>query len=157
MSLRASSSASTSETSSSLTPVGSDTQNVVYWGQNRASAVKNNDLSTYCKSDSDIDIIVFAFLNQYGNGQTIPSGSIGQSCSISASGEPRQCDTLAAAIQQCQSNRIKVILSLGGAVGNYSLSSQQEAEIIGQNLWEAYGNTDGSNIPRPFGSTFVNG
>jgi chitinase len=150
-------SVSPSKASSSLTLVGSDTQNVVYWGQNGASSVENNDLTTYCKSNSDIDIIVLAFLNQYGNGQTIPSGSIGQSCSISTSGEPRECDALAAAIQQCQSNGIKVILSLGGAVGTYSLSSQQEAEIIGQNLWEAYGNTDGSDIPRPFGSTFVNG
>jgi hypothetical protein len=73
------------------------------------------------------------------------------------SGEPRQCDALAAAIQQCQSNGIKVILSLSGVVGTYSLSSQQEAQIIGQNLWEAYGNTDGSDIPGPFGSTFVDG
>ncbi|KAJ6030663.1 uncharacterized protein N7446_000275, partial [Penicillium canescens] len=59
---------------------------------NGASAVKNNDLATYYKSESDIDIIVLAFLNY----------------------EPRQYDTLAAAIQQCQLNRIKVILSLGG-------------------------------------------
>lgn len=62
-------------------------------------------------------------------------------------------DDVAAAIQQCQSNGVKVILSLGGAVGTYSLSSQQEAEIIGQNLWAAYGNTHGGDIPRPFGTS----
>lgn len=141
----------------SLTPVESGTQNVVYWGQSFAGAVENNDLATYCNSNSGIDIIILAFLYQYGNGQTIPSGSIGQSCSIAKSGEPQQCDSLAAAIQQCQSNGIKVILSLGGAAGDHSLSSRQEAETIGQNLWEAYGNTGRSGIPRPFGSTFVNG
>jgi Chitinase len=48
-------------------------------------------------------------------------------------------------------------LSLGGAAGDHSLSSRQEAETIGQNLWEAYSNTGRSDIPRPFGSTFVNG
>ena len=47
----------------------------------------------------------------------------------------------------------------GGAVGAYSLSSQQEAETIGQALWDAYGNGNAKNpdTPRPFGSTFVNG
>jgi chitinase len=150
-------SVSTSQVSPLSTPVESGTQNVVYWGQKGVGTVENNDLATYCNSNSGIDIIVLAFLHQYGNGQTVPSGSIGQSCSISTSGEAQQCDALGAAIQQCQSDGISVILSLGGAVGAYSLTSRQEAETIGQNLWEAYGNTDRSDIPRPFGSTFVNG
>jgi chitinase len=52
---------------------------------------------------------------------------------------------------------VKVILSLGGAIGAYSLSSREEAQTIGQGLWEAYGNTNQSGVLRPFGSTFVNG
>jgi chitinase len=52
---------------------------------------------------------------------------------------------------------VKVILSLGGAVGAYSLGSQEEAETIGQNLWDAYGNTSGGTVPRPFNDAFVNG
>jgi chitinase len=136
--------------------VSSDTQNVVYWGQNGGNAVENNDLSTYCSSGSGIDIIVLAFLYEYGNGVSTPSGTIGQSCQISTSGEGQQCDELASAISTCQKNGVKVILSWGGAVGAYALSPQQEAETIGQNLWDAYGNTKGS-VPRPFGSTFVNG
>lgn len=135
----------------------SGAQNVVYWGQNGGGTVENNDLSTYCTSTAGIDIIVLAFLYQYGNGNEIASGIIGQSCSISTSGEPSQCDDLAAAISKCQANGVKVILSLGGAVGAYSLSSQEEAETIGQNLWHAYGKTGNSSVPRPFGSTFVNG
>lgn len=132
-------------------------QNVVYWGQNGGGTIENNDLSAYCSSSAGIDIIVLAFLYEYGNGNTIASGIIGQSCSISTSGEPSQCDDLAAAIKTCQSNGIKVILSLGGAVGAYSLSSQDEAETIGQNLWDAYGNSGNGSIPRPFGENFVNG
>lgn len=93
----------------------------------------------------------------YGNGITIPSGTIGQSCSISASGEPSQCDDLADAIKACQSNGVKIILSPGGAIGMYSLSSQGEAETIGQNLWDASGRTQNSCVPRLFGTTFVNG
>ncbi|KAJ5240330.1 chitinase 2 [Penicillium citrinum] len=135
---------------------GSLYRNVVYWGQNGGNAVENNDLSAYCTSAAGIDIIVLAFLYEYGNGITIPGGSIGQSCSISTSGEGAQCEELAAAIKKCQSNGVKIFISLGGSMGAYSLSSQQEAEIIGQNLWNAYGNTVG-NVSRPFGAAFVNG
>lgn len=99
---------------------------------------------------------VLAFLYQYGNGVTIPSGVIGQSCSIDTSGNPSNCGDLATAIATCKSNGVKVVLSLGGAVGAYSLSSQQEAETIGQNLWDAYGAGNGT-VPRPFGATTVDG
>ncbi|KAL7920234.1 glycoside hydrolase family 18 protein [Trichoderma austrokoningii] len=131
-------------------------QNVVYWGQNGGGTIENNDLSTYCTAEAGIDIVVLAFLYQYGNGVTIPSGVIGQSCSIDTSGNPSNCGDLATAIATCKSNGVKVVLSLGGAVGAYSLSSQQEAETIGQNLWDAYGAGNGT-VPRPFGSTTVDG
>ncbi|EED11606.1 endochitinase precursor, putative [Talaromyces stipitatus ATCC 10500] len=130
---------------------------VVYWGQNAAAASENNDLSNYCTAGSGINIVVLSFLYEYGNGITIPSGVIGNDCSISTSGEGTNCDALAKQIATCQSNGVKVILSLGGAVGAYSLTSQAEAETIGQNLWDAYGKTSGGSVPRPFGATFVNG
>ncbi|CAL5871604.1 uncharacterized protein PFLUO_LOCUS5857 [Penicillium psychrofluorescens] len=87
----------------------------------------------------------------------IPSGTIGQSCYISLTGQPSQCEQLASAIDTCKANGVKVILSLGGAFGAYSLLSQEESESIGQNLWEAYGHTNINSVPRPFGDTFVNG
>ncbi|EED22748.1 chitinase 3 precursor, putative [Talaromyces stipitatus ATCC 10500] len=130
---------------------------VVYWGQNAAAASENNDLSTYCTADSGINIVVLAFLYEYGNNIVIPSGVIGKDCSISTSGEGINCDALASQIATCQSNNVKVILSLGGAVGAYSLTSQSEAEKIGQNLWDAYGKSAGGSIPRPFGSISVDG
>lgn len=129
-------------------------QNVAYWGQDGHV----HDLSNYCNPSSGIDIIVLAFLYEFGNGMTIASGTIGTQCYISPSGVPQNCEALASAIENCKSAGIKVILSLGGASGAYSLTSQAEAETVGQNLWEAYGNTAGnSNVPRPFGNTFVNG
>ena len=51
-------------------------QNVVYWGQNGGGTIENNDLAAYCTSSSGIDIIVLAFLYEYGNGNNIPSGTI---------------------------------------------------------------------------------
>jgi chitinase len=135
----------------------SGAQNAVYWGQNGGTATENNDLSTYCKPDSGIDIVILAFLSEWGNGNSVASGTIGQSCSISSSGDAQGCDDLASAIDTCKSNGVKVILSLGGASGAYSLQSQEQAETIGQNLWDAYGKAGSGSVPRPFGSTFVNG
>lgn len=132
-------------------------QNVVYWGQNGGGTVENNDLSTYCTSTSGIDIIVLAFLYEFGNGDNIPSGTIGQSCFISTSGEGQDCTNIQDSIPICQAAGIKVILSLGGASGSYSLQSDAEAETIGQYLWDAYANSGNTTVQRPFGNSFVNG
>jgi chitinase len=131
--------------------------NVVYWGQNGGGTVENNNLAAYCISNSGIDVIVLAFLYEYGNGNTIPSGTIGQSCFISTSGEGQNCDNVASSIATCQAAGIKIILSLGGASGSYSLQSQAEAEAIGQYVWDSYGNSGNTNVQRPFGNNFVNG
>lgn len=132
-------------------------QVVVYWGQNGGGTLENTDLSAYCSADAGVDIVVLAFLYNFGNGADIANGIIGQSCYIAPSGEGQQCDDLASQIKTCQSNGVKVILSLGGAVGSYELTSQAEAETVGQNLWDAYGNSGSTSVPRPFGDTFVNG
>ncbi|KAI1111230.1 glycoside hydrolase family 18 protein [Nemania sp. NC0429] len=134
-------------------------ETVVYWGQNGGSTIKNNNLSAYCTSDAGVDIIVLAFLHSFGNRHDVPSGSIGQSCSITNAGEGRNCGALAAAITTCQANGVKIILSLGGAVGSYALSSKDEAMTIGNNLWKLYGKPgSASNLrQRPFGKAFVNG
>ncbi|KAI3328985.1 carbohydrate-binding module family 1 protein [Xylariaceae sp. AK1471] len=132
-------------------------QNVVYWGQNGGGTIENNDLSAYCTADAGIDIIVLAFLYQFGGGNTIPSGTVGQSCFISNTGQGQNCEALASAITKCQANGVTIILSLGGASGAYSLSSSSEAKAIGSYLWEAYGNSGSTSAQRPFGSAFVNG
>ncbi|OAQ58738.1 chitinase 3 precursor [Pochonia chlamydosporia 170] len=132
-------------------------QNVVYWGQNGGGTIENNDLASYCKSNSGIDVLVLAFLYQFGSGGNIPSGTIGQSCYVSTAGQGQNCEALTAAIHTCQSAGVKIILSLGGATSSYSLQSQAQAEQIGQYLWDSYGNSGNTTVQRPFGSNFVNG
>ncbi|KAK8912472.1 hypothetical protein H634G_06311 [Metarhizium anisopliae BRIP 53293] len=132
-------------------------QNVVYWGQNGGGTIENNDLAAYCQPNSGIDVLVLAFLYQFGNGGNIPSGTIGQSCYISTSGQGQNCEALTAAIHTCQSAGVKIILSLGGATSSYSLQTQAQAEQIGQYLWDSYGNSGNKTVQRPFGSNFVNG
>lgn len=133
-------------------------KNVVYWGQNGGGTIENNDLSYYCQSNSGIDVIVLSFLYQFGrDGQTIPSGTIGQSCFISNAGEGQNCDALNTAIAKCQSAGVKMILSLGGATSSYALSSQSQAEQIGQYLWDSYGNSGNTTVQRPLGKNIVDG
>ncbi|RAO72610.1 uncharacterized protein BHQ10_008622 [Talaromyces amestolkiae] len=129
-------------------------ETVVYWGQN---SNENADLSAYCSSTAGIDVIILAFLYEFGNGIDIPSGVIGEECYISTTGEAQLCDDVASAIATCQAAGVKVLLSLGGATSSYSLQSQAEAESIGQYLWESYGNSGNTTVPRPFGNVFVNG
>ena len=90
-------------------------------------------------------------------GMDVPSGIIGQSCFITHEGEGQNCEALASAISTCQSNGIEIILSLGGAVGSYSLTSEEEAAAIGTNAWKMYGNSGATDVQRPFGDVFVNG
>ncbi|EED15914.1 chitinase 3 precursor, putative [Talaromyces stipitatus ATCC 10500] len=133
-------------------------QNVVYWGQNGGGIIENPDLAAYCTGSEGIDIIVLAFLYQFGNGVTVPGGSFGQTCSVLAtSGTSQSCDAVASAITTCQNKGINVFLSLGGGAGGYSLTSVSEAESIGQYLWDAYGNPSSTSVSRPFGNAVVNG
>ncbi|KAK2739187.1 Chitinase 2 [Myotisia sp. PD_48] len=131
-------------------PVG---QNVVYWGQGSGKG----DLSLYCTEAAGVDVVVLAFLYQWGRGVKRPSGVIGPLCYISPQGQPQNCEPLAAQIAKCQQAGVKVILSLGGATSSYTLESRAEAEEIGQYLWDSYGNSGNNNVPHPFGKAFVNG
>jgi chitinase len=133
--------------------------NVVYWGQNGGTTLENPDLASYCTKQSGIDVLVLAFLSDFGEGQMIPSGSFGQSCTVaptgSASGEG--CEAIGQAITKCQKMGVKIMVSLGGYIGQYGLASQSEAETIGSNLWSAYGGGGNGTVPRPFGNAVVDG
>lgn len=133
-------------------------QTVLYWGQNSPSVTENGDLSTYCNKDSGVDIVILSFLSKFGKGTVIPGGAFDRSCGVEAgTGNPKGCEYLAKQIKTCQSAGVKVLLSLGGGVNTYSLSSKDEAEKIAQNVWDAYGPPGSSKIPRPFGDVALDG
>lgn len=143
--------------------------NAIYWGQNgkTKTALQNEDLTTYCKPNSGIDIIILAFLFAFGKGSdyTLPGGEIGWHCVIGKDGNPdstENCKAVMAGIEACQANNIKVLLSIGGAgtdTSKYSLANEDEGKKIGQQLWDAYGggNPKDKNVPRPFGKLAVDG
>ena len=136
-------------------------QVTVYWGQNAANgAVEHSKLASYCNTASGIDNLVLAFLSTFGNGKNYPQGGFDRTCQVGRYGGTEGCAALGSAITTCQSRGVKVFVSLGGALGDYGLKSRVEAKKIGQNLWDAYGNSQFSSnasTPRPFGTTLVDG
>ncbi|KAM0258298.1 hypothetical protein ACHAQJ_003940 [Trichoderma viride] len=129
-------------------------QNAVYWG---ATNNESGNLADYCTSTAGIDILILSFLDVYGATGNFPSGNFGNDCFIGTTGVPQQCSDLASQISTCQAAGVKIIVSLGGAAGSYSLTSQSQAVTIGQYLWDAYGNSGSTSVQRPFGNVFVNG
>lgn len=125
-------------------------QQVVYWGQNN----QENDLADYCTSTEGVDVLVLAFVYEYGNGQ-IPYGNFGEYCVTS-----QECTDLENSIATCKAAGKKIFVSLGGAVGSYSLASTEDAQGIAQDLWDSYANpslSSNSSAIRPFGQQIIDG
>lgn len=117
----------------------------VYWGQNGGEG----SLADACNSGNYV-YVMLSFLTTFGNGQT-PVLNLAGHCDPSSGG----CTGLTSDIQTCQSQGIKVLLSLGGASGNYGLSSTDDANSVAQYLWDNYlGGNTGSG---PLGSAVLDG
>ena len=58
-------------------------------------------------------------------------------------------------IQTCQNAGKIVLLSLGGAVGEYGFSGASQAQTFARTLWNLFG--EGTSDTRPFGSSVVDG
>ncbi|KAL3686098.1 hypothetical protein R1sor_004120 [Riccia sorocarpa] len=116
-----------------------------YWGQNG----NEGSLADVCSSRS-YDILMISFLNVFGNGQT-PALNLAGHCDPSSGG----CQGLASDVQSCQTSGKKVILSLGGAVGSYGLSSTQDAQDVAQYLWDNF--FGGSSASSPLGAVQLDG
>lgn len=117
------------------------------------------NLSHFCAASQGIDIIPLAFLSQFGAPYS-PGGGFGD-CNItvpqSAQISPA-CQQVARDIEYCQSQKKLIVLSLGGAAGNYGLSNQSDAETLAADLWAMYGPVvKGYTGPRPLGNVVLDG
>lgn len=120
----------------------------LYWGQN--SGRNQESLGSYCES-TDADMYIISFLTDFpqtslnivGCDETFPGSTL------------LHCPALAADIKKCQSLGKKVLLSLGGAIGNYGFTSDSEAEAYADTLWDTFGN--GESDTRPFDDAVVDG
>ncbi|KAJ1298538.1 hypothetical protein BS78_01G461100 [Paspalum vaginatum] len=121
----------------------------VYWGQNG----DEGSLADACNS-GNYAFVMIAFLTTFGNNGQTPALNLAGHCGNGPGGSCASLD-LTADIQGCQSQGIKVLLSLGGNGGSYGLTSTDDANSVAQYLWDSY--LGGSGSSRPLGSAALDG
>ncbi|KAH9885775.1 glycoside hydrolase superfamily [Cubamyces lactineus] len=137
----------------------------VYWGQNSYGATHSDTanfqktLSTYCQDDS-IDAFPVAFLNVFFGPGGVPSIDLANICSTTddplfPGTDMPDCSFLASDIQFCQSKGKIVTISLGGATGAASFTSDDQASAFGDTIWNTF--LGGTSSVRPFGSAVLDG
>lgn len=117
----------------------------VYWGQNG----NEGSLADACNT-GNYQFVNIAFLNTFGNGQT-PQLNLAGHCNPATNG----CTKFSDEIKTCQGKGIKVLISLGGASGSYSLASADEAKNLATFLWNNF--LGGQSSSRPLGDAVLDG
>lgn len=117
----------------------------VYWGQNG----NEGSLVEACAT-GNYQIVNIAFLSSFGSGQS-PVLNLAGHCDPAAAG----CTKLSPEIRACQSLGIKVLLSIGGASGSYSLNSTDDAANVAEYLWNNF--LGGRSRSRPLGDVVLDG
>ncbi|XP_031271637.1 hevamine-A-like [Pistacia vera] len=117
----------------------------IYWGQNG----NEGNLTSTCATGKYAYVNV-AFLNKFGGGQT-PELNLAGHCNPDSGG----CKIVSIGIKYCQCRGIKVMLSLGGGIGNYTLTSTADAKNVADYLWNTF--LGGSSSSRPLGDAVLDG
>ncbi|XP_004496499.1 acidic endochitinase-like [Cicer arietinum] len=116
-----------------------------YWGQSSNEGTLYETCATGLYTHINI-----AFLNRFGNGRT-PELNLAGHCNPSTN----SCRKLSSDINYCQSIGIKILLSIGGGVGSYSLASIEDAKIFSTYLWNNF--LGGKSSSRPLGDAVLDG
>uniref|UniRef100_A0ACD5X7C1 Uncharacterized protein n=1 Tax=Avena sativa TaxID=4498 RepID=A0ACD5X7C1_AVESA len=120
----------------------------IYWGQNG----NEGTLAQACATGK-YRFVNVAFLYTFGKGQT-PLLNLAGHCDPASDG----CTFVGADVRSCQRLGVKVLLSIGGGVGSYGLSSCADAKLVAKYLWENYlGGTSTPASPRPLGDAVLDG
>ncbi|KAK0594886.1 hypothetical protein LWI29_001565 [Acer saccharum] len=100
----------------------------IYWGQNG----NKGTLTETCATRKYTHVNV-AFLNKFGGGQT-PELNLAGHCNPATGA----CRVVSTAVESCQSRGIKVMLSIGGGIGNYSLISESDTKTVAEYLYNNF-------------------
>ena len=129
-----------------LLVVGSNAGKIaIYWGQNGNEGTLKETCAT-----GNYRFVNIAFLSSFGNGQT-PTINLAGHCDPSSDG----CTKLSSEIKSCQAKGVKVILSIGGAAGSYSLVSSDDAKQVADYLWNDF--LGGQSSSRQLGDAVLDG
>ncbi|KAI8887563.1 carbohydrate-binding module family 19 protein [Backusella circina FSU 941] len=127
-----------------------------YWGQNSAGgSTTQSSLGTYCSS-GQVDAVILSFLDVFNVGG-LPDINLSNACAgtFFSGTSLLTCPAVGTDIKTCQSLGVKVILSLGGASGAYSLADDAAASTFANTIWNMFGG--GSSSTRPFGDAVIDG
>ena len=141
---------------------GSNSNVAVYYGQ--TAATSQVTLAQMCQ-DSNVDIVILAFLTEIAGPGHYPTVNFGAACGSSSPAQTAKgatgllsCPSMAADITTCQGLGKKVMLSLGGASGNSAFTSVTQAQSFATQVWNLFGSGTGDDSDlRPFGSTILDG
>ncbi|ETI27168.1 hypothetical protein G647_09850 [Cladophialophora carrionii CBS 160.54] len=139
--------------------------NVVYYSQTDLTPVIS--LTEVC-DDPAIDMVILAFVTHLVSDGGYPAMNMASNCwapnaAQQAAGATGLLDCVgdgfASKIARCQQQGKKVMLSLGGSVGDLSVSSDAQAEQVANTLWDLFlGGTNPTSAPlRPYGNVVLDG
>ncbi|EXJ61612.1 hypothetical protein A1O7_02040 [Cladophialophora yegresii CBS 114405] len=139
--------------------------NVVYYSQTDLTPVIS--LTQVC-DDPAIDIVILAFVTHLVSNGGYPAMNMASNCwapnaAQQAAGATGLLDCVgdgfASKIAQCQQRGKKVMLSLGGSVGDLSMGSAAQAEQVANTIWDLFlGGTNPTTAPlRPYGTVVLDG
>lgn len=126
-----------------------------YWGQNSKNGFNTQlPLVNYC--DGNSDIIILSFTLGFRDG-SLPDLNLANSCD----GPPfpgtglLECPDVGKDIKACQAKGKTILMSLGGANGNYGFANDANGRAFADTLWNIYG--AGNSTTRPFGDAVLDG
>lgn len=101
----------------------------IYWGQNG----NEGPLSDTCGS-GNYEFVNIAFLSSFGGGRNPRINLAGHCDPYARDPYSHPCSNLSSEIRSCQGRGIKVMLSIGGGAGGYSIDSTDDARQVGTYL-----------------------
>lgn len=126
------------------------TKTFAYWGQgNQKDTTGPRAELPLAQACSHYDVMLLGFLANFGGNKDLSSAANQISVSFHALGETQ------AGIVSCQAANKPVILSIGGAAGEYGFDSAADAQSSAQQIWDLY--LGGTSSSRPFGSAVLDG
>ncbi|KAJ4487419.1 glycoside hydrolase superfamily [Lentinula lateritia] len=155
----------TSVTSAAFNPTG-NTNLVAYWGQNSYGATHTSDtanwqtnLANYCQDDT-VDVFPLAFLDVFFGIGSLPEINFANICNdvddaVFPGSDLANCQFMATDIQTCQAAGKIITLSMGGATGADTFTSESQAEDFADLIWDLF--LGGTSSTRPFGDAVLDG
>ncbi|EPS58102.1 hypothetical protein M569_16714, partial [Genlisea aurea] len=119
----------------------------VYWGQNGNEGTLKSTCDTGLYKYVNV-----AFVYIFGAGNP-PQLNLAGHCDPSGGG----CRSVGSDVLSCQNSGVKVLISIGGGAGNYTLTSEQDASDVADYLWNYYLGGTGGGKGRPLGDAVLDG